>query len=300
MVVLDSTSLGACSPVANREWDSTFKAYKFCDASGNYKRIDCLETGLVGHWKLNEASGPTAVDSSASANNATYVNSPTPTTGQFSNALDFSGNTGANATNDRVTIPDPASGVLDFGSNSFSYGMWVYATGSAGNYDMPLSKGGGSVANTGYDLELGAGSWTSYICDGDECHTRTFSASPILNSWTHVMTVIDRTAATHTLYVNGTQVSSPSIPGTFGNLSNTRDANIGSSHLGAHPFLGKVDDVRVYSRALTANEVSSLYNGGQSCGVSYGACSTAGQKEYDPTDGMLWCDGTNLRAVKAQ
>lgn len=297
--MLDSTSLGACSPVANREWDSTFKAYKFCDASGNYKRIDCLETGLVGHWKLNEASGPTAVDSSASANNATYVNSPTPTTGQFSNALDFSGNTGANATNDRVTIPDPASGVLDFGTNSFSYGLWVYVTATAGNYDMPWAKGGGSVTSPGYDMEFGAGSWTSYICDGDECHTRNLSGSPILNSWTHILVVVDRTAALHRVYVNGALATSGAIPGTFGTVSNTRPVNIGSGNLGSNPFLGAIDDVRVYSRALTANEASSLYNGGPAC-VSYGACSTAGQKEYDPTDGMLWCDGTNLRAVKAQ
>jgi hypothetical protein len=62
VIELDSVSLGACSPIANREWDATLKAYKICDASGDYKRINCIEDGLVGHWKFNEASGPTAVD----------------------------------------------------------------------------------------------------------------------------------------------------------------------------------------------------------------------------------------------
>lgn len=142
VIELDDVDLGACSPTASREWDTTLKAYKFCNASGQYRRVNCLETGLVGHWKLNESSGPTAVDSSSSGNNGTFTNSPTPTTGQVAGALEFSGDTGATATNDRVNIPDPASGVLDFGTSSFSYGMWVYATGSAGNYDMPLSKGG--------------------------------------------------------------------------------------------------------------------------------------------------------------
>lgn len=299
VIVLDTTSLGACSPIASREWDSTLKAYKFCDASGNYKRIDCLETGLVGHWKLDEASGPTAVDSSASGNNGTYANSPTPTTGQFSNALDFSGNTGANATNDRVTIPDPASGVLDFDTNSFSYGLWVYVTATAGSFDMPLTKGGGSAGNPGYDMEFGAGGWTSYICDGDECDTASFSASPILNSWAHVMTVINRTAATHVVYVNGALVQTSGIAATFGSVSNTRAVNIGGSNVGSNPFLGKIDDVRVYSRALTANEVSSLYNAGPAC-PSYGLCSATAAREYNPTDGIIWCDGTDLRAVKTQ
>lgn len=299
VIVLDSVGLGACSPVANRQWDATLKAYKYCDGTGNYRRVNCLESGLVGHWKFDEASGPTAVDSSPSGNNGTFTNSPTPTTGRYNNALEFSGELGSDPTHDRVDIGDPAGGSLDFGTNSFSYGLWLYATGSAGSFDMAWSKGGGSAGNPGYDLELGSGSWTSYICDGDECDTTAFSVSPILNSWTHLMVVIDRATADHDTYVNGVLFLSGGIPGTFGSVDNIRSANIGASNSGNHPFLGLIDDVRVYNRALTAGEVALLYNGGQSCGVSYGACSTAGQKQYDPTNGMLWCDGADWRAVKA-
>jgi hypothetical protein len=300
VIELDSVSLGACSPIANREWDATLKAYKICDASGDYKRINCIEDGLVGHWKFNEASGPTAVDSSPSGNDGTYANSPTPTTGQYNNALEFSGELGSDPTHDRVAIGDPADGSLDFGSGSFSYGLWLYATGSAGSYDMPWTKGGGCVGCRGYDMEFGTGSWTTYIGDGDEVNTSLVSASPILNAWTHVMVVVDRPASKHNTYVNGALVTSDNISATFGSVDTTTHANIGAATTGNHPFLGLIDDVRVYNRALTADEVALLYNGGQSCGVSYGACSTAGQKEYDPTDGMLWCDGTDLRAVKAQ
>jgi len=299
VIELDSVDLGACSPAASREWDTTLKAYKFCNASGQYRRINCLETGLVGHWKLNETSGPTAVDSSGNGNDGTFTNSPTPTTGQVGGALEFSGDTGATATNDRVAIADPASGILDFGSNSFSYGLWVYATGSAGNYDMPLSKGGGNITNPGYDLEFGAGSWVSYICDGDECHTRTVSAAPILNTCTPIMIVTDRTGNTHGIYVNGSLLSAAAIPGTFGSLSNTRAVNIGSGNLGGNPFLGKVDDVRIYNRALSAPEVLALTYGGPAC-TSYGACAAEAQKYYDVTNGALWCDGGYLRAIKSQ
>ncbi|MCE7886341.1 MAG: hypothetical protein DYH13_02400 [Alphaproteobacteria bacterium PRO2] len=182
VIELSGTSFGACSPIASREWDATLKAYKYCDATGQYRRVNCLEDGLVGHWKLNEGAGPTAVDSSSSGNDGTYVNSPTPTTGQFNNALDFSGNTGSDPTHDRVAIGDPADGSLDFGTGSFSYGLWVYATGSAGSYDMPWNKGGGCATCRGYDMEFGSGSWTTYIGDGDEVNTSLVSASPILNA----------------------------------------------------------------------------------------------------------------------
>lgn len=299
VVVLGNADLGACSPVASREWDATMKAYKICDITGRYRRVNCLEDGLVGHWKLNEASGPTAADS-ATGNDGTYTNSPTPTAGYYNNALEFSGNTGANATNDRLAIGDPADGSLDFGTNSFSYGLWLYATGSVGTYDMPWTKGGGCVGCRGYDMEFGSGSWTTYIGDGDEVNTSTVSASPILNAWTHVMVVVDRPASKHNTYVNGALVTSDTISATFGSVDTTTVATIGASSSGAYPFLGMIDDVRVYNRALTADEVDLLYNGGQSCGDSFGACSTAGQKNYDPTDGSVWCDGTDWRAIKVQ
>lgn len=296
---LDSTSHGACSPVASREWDSTLKAYKFCDASGNYKRMDCLENGLVGHWKLDESAGPTAVDSSGNGNNGTFTNSPTPTTGRLSGALDFSGESGADATNDRVLIGDPANGSLDFGSNSFSYGMWVYATGSAGTYDMPWNKGGGCATCRGYDMEFGSGGWTTYIGDGDETNTSLVSASPILNAWTHVMVVVNRPASRHITYVNGVQVTSDTISATFGSVDTSTQASIGASFTGNHPFLGRIDDVRIYNRALSATDVASLANGGQAC-PSFGSCSVTGQRQYDVTNGILWCDGTDWRAMRLQ
>lgn len=164
---------------------------------------------------------------------------------------------------------------------------------------MPLSKGGGNITTPGYDLEFGSGAWVSYICDGDECHTRTVSAAPILNTWTHVMIVIDRVGNTHGIYVNGSLISAAAIPGTLGNLSNTRAVSIGSGNLGAFPFLGKIDDVRIYNRALSAAEVAALQTGGPAC-ASYGACAVESQREYSPTDGIIWCDGTYLRAVKTQ
>jgi len=56
--------------------------------------------------------------------------------------------------------------------------------------------------------------------------------------------------------------------------------------------------VRIYNRALSAAEVSAIYNGGLAC-AGFGACAIAAQMDYDATNGMLWCDGTDFRAMKA-
>ncbi|MCE7887908.1 MAG: LamG domain-containing protein [Alphaproteobacteria bacterium PRO2] len=280
-----------------REWFPADDNYKLCNgtnwvpfsrAAGYYD--PGLANGLVGHWKLDESSGPTAVDSSPSGNDGTYVNSPTPTTGQFNNALDFSGNTGSAATNDRVNIGDPADGSLDFGTGSFSFGAWVYVTATSGSWDMVWYKGGANTNDPGYDMELGSNTWNSLICDGDECSTVRFEWVPILNSWPHLMAVIDREDGTHTAYVNGAAVHSLNISGTFGSVSNTKTANIGANNNGSFPFLGQIDDMRVYNRALSAAEVAAL--------AAAGTCADEARMDYDPSARKYYfCDGANWQEI---
>jgi FG-GAP repeat len=45
---LDTVSQGACSPVHGRKYDPTLKAYKVCDPTSNYKKINCV-TGAGGN-----------------------------------------------------------------------------------------------------------------------------------------------------------------------------------------------------------------------------------------------------------
>ncbi|MCE7886342.1 MAG: LamG domain-containing protein [Alphaproteobacteria bacterium PRO2] len=113
------------------------------------------------------------------------------------------------------------------------------------------------------------------------------------------MVVVDRPASKHNTYVNGALVTSDTISATFDSVSTSTHAAIGASSGGNHPFLGKIDDVRIYNRALSAAEVEILYEGGRAC-VSYGACASEAERDYDPTDGIIWCDGANLRAIKVQ
>ncbi|GJL86179.1 MAG: hypothetical protein DHS20C02_19540 [Micavibrio sp.] len=238
------------------------------------------DDALVSHWKLDETSGTTAVDSDGN-NDGSYVNTPTQkTTGVFKNALEFDG------TNERVNIGDPGDGSLDFGSNSFSYGVWVNPSGSAGSYDMPWHKGGAAAGQRGYDIELGSGGWRANISDGTTAEAATFSASPILNQWSHVFVVVDRgTRDTMYTYFNGAQVGSHGFPGGFGSLSNSTSANIGATGSGSYPFLEQIDDMRIYNRALSDAEVEDIYNTGITDGL-------VGWWKLDETTGATMLDSS--------
>ena len=73
------------------------------------------------------------------------------------------------------------------------------------------------------------------------------------NTWSHLATTWD--GGTLRLYVNGTQVASKAVPGTM-TISAGPLAIGGSSALNEF-FSGRVDEVRVYNRALTAGELAT-------------------------------------------
>lgn len=213
-----------------------------------------LATGLVGYWTFdqNTIAGTTADDRSGNGNNGTLMNGPTLTMGTIGQALNFDG------VDDWVQVADPASEVLDFGTGSFTYALWVYVQSNVGRFDMPLEKGGQCAGCTGYDMELGSDSWAVNVSDGMTITTVEISPVPLLHQWVHLVGV--RNAATGLIltYLNGTLQHTESAPS--GSVSNGQDLTFGSQNGTADFFHGIIDEVRIYNRALTAEEVEHLYN----------------------------------------
>jgi hypothetical protein len=74
-----------------------------------------------------------------------------------------------------------------------------------------------------------------------------------VNTWSHVAATYD--GVTHVLYINGTQVASVSRSGKIG--ASSRPLRIGGNAVFGEWFSGTIDEVRVYSRALTAGEIAA-------------------------------------------
>lgn len=77
-------------------------------------------------------------------------------------------------------------------------------------------------------------------------------------TWTHIVGTYD--GANVRLYINGTLVSTMAKTGLLGYTDSTLRIGLAIPGSSLQYFKGWIDDVRIYGRAITANEVSTLYS----------------------------------------
>ncbi len=228
--------------------------------------------GLVGNWSFN---GPdidwktgTAYDRSGSGNNGTITNMSTttsPVAGISGQALKFDGS------DDVVSVND--NDALDFATSDFSFSAWVFtpvgaATGATifGKWSYSTTVGGWSFVErydvAKYGLQLGKGE--------APCQTIWyvgFTTDVTEGVWEHIFANIDRDGYAK-LYLNGVYSSQVDISADAScDYSNAYDFQIGSRGSSGYRdeyFKGSVDEVRVYNRVLSADEIGQLYRAGAS------------------------------------
>ena len=89
-----------------------------------------------------------------------------------------------------------------------------------------------------------------------------------VRTWTHIVCTFDITNNSVLVYVNGVLAPTTGTP-AFTNTTwdNTDSGGIAIGHapngLAGNQFSGKLDDVRIYNRALSASEIKQLYNMGR-------------------------------------
>jgi len=223
-------------------------------AGAGITRAAAPTNGLIGHWKLDESSGVTAVDSSTGGHAGALSNGPLWVAGRVGNALRFNASDNGNDTDDpRVTI-----GTAFDVSIPFTLSAWV-KPGGYSDYRAILSKRDRySSSAMRFDWYLDKG--TGEVSVGRPGGVRTFDYAAPIDTWTHLTVVL--TSSSTVLYVNG--AIRQSLNGTsLGNdtTANTVIGNSGEPVSGGDgdPFLGVLDDVRVYNRALSAQEVASVF-----------------------------------------
>ena len=134
---------------------------------------------------------------------------------------------------------------------------WVFPTARDFLGEKTIITQGLSDGSYTWHLGMGSGGEPRFTSHQSQV-TLTGSAIP-LNVWTHLAISFD--GATKRLYVNGAEVGRQ---GGLGPLVYDAAApltiGLGLGLLPSGPFNGRVDEVAIYNRALTANEVFSLYN----------------------------------------
>ena len=129
---------------------------------------------------------------------------------------------------------------------------------------MAITKGNSdAVANgIGYKIYLGNSgkNWIFGAWDGTHNLSPTYSTTVIAGRWYHVVGVYDSISKTASIYVDGIfRNSSSNVDFTSPDVANSFNIGRGISTY----WNGSIDDVRVYSRALSAAEVKKLYQMGK-------------------------------------
>lgn len=222
-----------------------------------------LSYGLVGHWTMNTTNDWDAVDTSGIGNRGVITNmaGTNLVAGKIGNGLSFDG------VNDTVSYFT----VNDSSDSTFSYSIWVNATTAMGG--TPFSEGttgftgcdttsgiisGYTSANAALEISVG-NNGVSVNEHGDTHAPIVASYSATLSGWNHVA-IVSISATDMRLYVNGIQRD------VALNTAKTRILNaihLGKKYsCGSKYFTGYLDDVRIYNRALSADEIKQLYGGG--------------------------------------
>jgi hypothetical protein len=197
---------------------------------------------LVAAYGFNEGSGTVVADGSGNGNNGTISGATWTTSGKYGNALSFNGN------NALVTINNAASLQLTSG---MTLEAWVYPTTVSNKWRDVIYKG-----NDNYYLE-GSSNNSRRPALGGTFGSPLYGTAPLTaNTWTHLAGTYD--GATMRLYVNGVQVASRAQTGAI--ATSTNPLQIGGDSIHGQYFAGRIDEVRVYNRALSAAEIQSDMN----------------------------------------
>lgn len=219
------------------------------------------DNGLVGYWTLDEGSGTVINDYSGQGNNGSKSNGSweSEPTCANSNCL----GTAINGLMDTVTINDPTSGVLDFSdSESFSVSFWIETGAHEFVYSYWLNKGG-SAAIAGYSVYINnVGVAVFSYADGNGSGTDFVQTTTnLIDSGKHMITfVVDREVNKIFAYTNGILEGTDVSIAEGSAKDSTSSLKFGETNTASSEAVGVVDDLRIYNRALTAEEIKAIYN----------------------------------------
>ncbi len=199
--------------------------------------------GLVAAYALDESAGTLALDASGHGHTATLAGGTWTESGQTNTAISLNG------TSDRVDLP--ALGT--FYKTGFTYEAWVKKRGEKTDAAVmgtwaPGDDGGPMIwvdhVAGRYRLTLNKGSVGDYLDAGQ---------SPAVGQWQHVAATYDGAVAR--FFLDGVQTASKPFTGNVGNSNAWRLGAYGASPAGF--FDGAIDEVRIYDRALSVEEIQA-------------------------------------------
>jgi len=202
--------------------------------------------GLMGLWRLDEGSGTGAADQSGNTNIGILTNGPTWASGKVGGAINLDG------VDDYVDIPNSASLNL---TTAITVNAWVYVTGGGARRTI-ATKSGTWTTGTGFWFMIEDN--VVYFDMRSSTHDVSYDAGAgLYNDWHNIVATYDEATDQAKLYLDGDLKTTATVV----NVLNGNSNNVWIGRRGdlAEYYGGRIDDVRIYSRALSAAEIQAIY-----------------------------------------
>ncbi|RLI98258.1 MAG: hypothetical protein DRO99_01145, partial [Candidatus Aenigmatarchaeota archaeon] len=215
--------------------------------------------GMAGYWRFEDnvnGTGQTVTDETGSNDGTTTGDTDCTVDGWMNRGCSFDG------LDDYITMGDPADGSLDFGTGSFTVASWFKSSESTDSGTI-ITKGGTSSSSRGYRIRLNSNGaiWVA-ASGGDGINRPDCSIGSGYNDgrWHHVAGVYERNDDEIIVYADGSYLGVCDISSISGqSLDTGSNFNIGTYGSGQW-FNGTIDEVGIWDRALSSDEVKQLYH----------------------------------------
>jgi DNA-binding beta-propeller fold protein YncE len=214
-----------------------------------------MPSGIVSWWTANNTAADVYGLNNAALTNVTYA------TGEVGQAFSFNGS------NSRAEIADSSS--LAF-TASFTIEGWikVNALPSSGNHAEIMFRGADGNASP-YYLSVESDGTLQFRVTPSGDNGSALKAPISTGQWMHVAATLDDATGLMSVYVNGSLVAQTTTDvRPFATLPSSGSPGVGIGNANGtstnSPFNGLIDELSVYSRALTTGEVLGIYKAGSS------------------------------------
>ena len=233
------------------------------------------QTGLSALYAFDEGSGLTALDTSGNGNNGT-INGATWTNGKSGGGLSFNG------TNNYVTI---SNSLPPF--SEFTCAAWVQVADLSANRGV-FTSGGFNTSGFRFRVNKDGSVWLM-VAGGGSYNTVLTAAGVIQSGPFYHISVTGMSGQYMRIYVNGVLAKEKITTQTI--TTPTASGYIGTSWSTTSELMkGVIDDVRIYKRALSNQEVLDLYNKNNALppsGVPVGSISINNGNAYTNSPAVL-------------
>lgn len=240
-----------------------------------------IHSGLINYWAL-DGNGDETANTFAEATSTTVDNGSVEgadgtvsfATGLFGQAADFERGSG---TDGRIQVTDAGTDI-DRTGLSLSISLWVKFENDQTGWQAMVAHGEGSDYRIARDS--GSGNIPGPAYAGGTGDIRDLSGNNLYNqNWYHIAATTLAAGGTE-LFVNGVSVA------TSGGPANIADHGTNNLWIGNNPqgganrmWDGLIDDVAMWDRVLTADEVALVHNAGRA-GIALSAVP-------EPSTGLL-------------